>query len=217
VTFGVVCLACGCTGSLAAEEDPLPLPERTPRTAGEEIVTDASAPEASDAGAEAGDAAVDAARPLRVFVTSTTHPATFGGVVAADQICAARAMQANLTGTYRAWVSTALVDARDRVTSNGPWHLVDGTLVAETKAVLVSGTLRHGIDRDQNGAVPPLVEDRVWTGTLGNGRYSGASCNGWTVTAGGGSVGEAEQQDDDWTALVNEPCSLVNRLYCFEL
>src|SRR5690606_4557544 len=91
------------------------------------------------------DAAVppDAAVPTNlVFVTSTTHePASLGGLAGGDAICAARAEAAGLPGTYVAWLSTATVDARDRLGSARGWRRVDGEPFADTVEDLASGKI----------------------------------------------------------------------------
>jgi hypothetical protein len=51
----------------------------------------------------------------RTFVTSTLQLGTFGGLAGGDAICQARADAATLGGTWRAWLSTSTVDARDRI------------------------------------------------------------------------------------------------------
>ena len=108
-------------------------------------------------------------------------------------------------------------DAVDHITSNGPWHLVSGEVVAASKAALTSGALAHLVDKDEKGATPPAAEDRAWTATGANGRYVGPDCAQWTG-GGSGLVGEARNDNAGaWTDLVAEACSEANRIYCFEL
>jgi hypothetical protein len=64
--------------------------------------------------------------PNIVFVTSTPHNASLGGLAGADNICAGRAQAAGLAGTYRAWLSTSTVDAKDRLGSASGWVRPDG-------------------------------------------------------------------------------------------
>jgi hypothetical protein len=96
---------------------------------------------------------------------------------------------------------------------------VNGTLIAQSKAELVSGSLRSPINRTENGSIPPDTDDRAWTGTLGNGTQGMYTCGGWTSASSnaGGVAGEAVHMNGQWTALIAEPCSFANRLYCFEL
>jgi hypothetical protein len=68
-----------------------------------------------------------------VFVTSSAHaPIELGpDLGAADAICAARATEANLPGTYVAWLSTSTRQARDRLAGARGWVRVDGRPVAD--------------------------------------------------------------------------------------
>jgi len=195
------------------------LPERT--TPADASVADSGVPKPtpSDASTDAAlsDAADAAKTSLRAFVSSTTPTGNLGGVAGADALCNQLATASKLGGTYRAWVSVSGADAVDHITSNGPWHLVSGEIVAASKAVLTSGTLAHLVDKDEMGATPPAAEDRAWTATGANGRYAGPDCAQWTG-GGSGLVGEARNNNAGaWTGLVAEACSEVNRIYCFEL
>lgn len=157
--------------------------------------------------------------PLKAFVSSTLTTGNIGGLAGADALCNNAAKAAGLAGTYTAWLSTAGVNAIDRITADGPWQLVNGTEIAKTKADLVKGgqaALPQRFDKDEKGNTPPAEEDRVWTATAPNGTFSQGDCNGWTSAAGSGLVGEAAQTDGDWTALENESCTEVNRVYCLQ-
>lgn len=172
------------------------------------IFPDAGAPSEAGTGEPGG--------PLKAFVSSTLTTGNIGGLTGADDLCNKAAAAAGLPGKYTAWLSTTTVDAIDRITANGPWHLVNGTEVAKDKADLVKGTLAKRFDKDEKGNTPPPEEDRVWTGTGPNGRFSSSDCNGWGGTGGKGLVGEAEQTNGGWTSLVEESCTEVNRVYCLQ-
>lgn len=204
------------------DDDGLAAPDRTIRDAedaggedtppGDDPDTDTLPNDPADAGA--GDAAD--AGPLKAFVSSETPTGNLGGVAGADALCNKLAQAAGLQGTFVAWVSTAQVDAIDRITSAGPWQRVDGQVVAQTKAQLATGQLTTPLRLDEKGKQPPVDEDRVWTATSGNGTYVGGSdCGGWTGS-GNGRVGEAEHSGSNWTSLVDEACTEVNRVYCFQ-
>lgn len=170
-----------------------------------------------DAGAPL-DASADAAPkgPLKAFVSSTLVTGNLGGVAGADAICNKAAKDAGLPGTFIAWISTSQVNAIDRVTGSGPWQLVNGTEVFKTKADLTKGSLAAAFRRDEKNAQPPLDEDRVWTGTNAAGTVATHTCNDWGGTGGSGRVGEAEQTNNGWTALTDEACTEVNRVYCLQ-
>jgi len=154
--------------------------------------------------------------PLKAFVSSTLTSGNIGGLTGADALCTNAAKAAGLPGTYRAWLSTTAVNAIDRVTADGPWQLVNGTEIAKTKADLAKGSLAQRFDKDEKGNTPPPAEDRVWTATGPDGTFSAGDCNAWGGTGGQGLVGESEQTDGDWTALTNEACTEVNRVYCLQ-
>ena len=203
-------------------EDPsTSLPDRTPSLptsdsggGGDTGFVD-SGPQDAQADQQDGMAA-DANRTLHVFVSSAVISGALGGVAGADLKCNTLAIAAGLKGTYRAWISVAGTNAADRITSNGPWYLIGGQLVASTKAELVSGTLKHGIDYDEKNVHAPAAEDRVWTGTAPNGTFDGPECGVWSG-AGQARVGEGEFSDGRWSSSTIEACGQVNRVYCFEL
>jgi hypothetical protein len=161
-----------------------------------------------------GDAGVDAARPLIVFVTSLTTTGNAGGLAGADIKCNDHARNAGLSGTWVAWLSAQNgPHAIDRVTSAGPWHLRSGEMVAANKAGLTSGALLHAIDRDEKGLA--IAAGRVWTGSGINGRYNDNDCDRWT-TGNEGRVGNSGAMNQGWTTTGVDGCNNTGRLYCFE-
>src|SRR5207245_9449153 len=101
----------------------------------------------------------------RAFITSSAFTADFGGAGAGDTACQNLANAAGLGGTWMAWVSDSNSSPSARFSrATVPYRLLDGTRVAASYAALASGTLEHGIDRDQRGTVWPTRE--VWTATL---------------------------------------------------
>ena len=123
-----------------------------------------------------------------VFITSTSlDGGNLGGLAGADTHCAALADAADLPSrTWRAYLSTKQENARDRIGS-GPWHNVQGTLVARhlddlhfsnmqfTKANVLNerGNVMKGGGDDPN-------EHDILTGSNGDGTFSGNSCEDWT-------------------------------------
>lgn len=211
-------------GDLGAAEPETNLPNRKNKTDEEQSSsqTDPSkTPSNGDSGpaTTTGDGGGDGGvtvGPKRAFVSSTLVTGNIGGVAGADAICNNAAKAAGLPGSYVAWISTQNTNAIDRVVANGPWQLVDGTEIAASKAALAGGNLPKQFNKDEKGNVLPAAEDRVWTGTGPNGMFNSADCNGWGGTAGGGLVGEAEQRNGNWTSLINEACTEVNRVYCLQ-
>lgn len=236
MTFAVVLFGAGCnmlTGAsdvsflspAAADDEPDgALATPTPREdGGTRTNADTGTTVVVDAGVQ--DTGVDAAYtgPLRAFVTDGTWTGNLGGLAGADQRCAAAALAASLGGSGRwvAWLSTANDNVRavDRVTSDGPWELVNGDILANSKADLTDGDLQRAPRRTEKNEVINQVNDRVWTGTKGDGTPAQYDCALWTSGGGGsaGHVGEANNQGGGWTLADVETCNNVNRLYCFEL
>jgi hypothetical protein len=176
----------------------------------------------ADPGRDAGkpsDAGVDAS-PSRVFVLSRTVRGDLNGVGEADQLCTASARDADLDGEWVAWLSSGARTARDRVTSPGPFVLVDGTRVSATKAQLTGGTLEHAIDLDERRK-PVSNDTTVWTGTRADGTSSGfgETCMDWnpsTPSIAQGRTGSVRATDGGWTQGALAQCSNLARVYCFE-
>lgn len=190
------------------------------RDAGPAAPPDARAP--ADAGYVEAEA--DAPRgPLRAFVTSETWSGNLGGLAGADLKCKLAAEAAGLggTGVWIAWASTNSdnVRALDRLTSEGPWHLVDGTVLAATKADVVDGVMSPALRRTELNQAIDAVNDRTWTGTRADGASAQYDCARWMSGNGNsaGTVGEANQSNGTWSNLGPESCNNLNRLYCFEL
>jgi hypothetical protein len=98
--------------------------------------------------------------------------------------------------------------------------LVDGTPVANSRAELASGTLRHAINLTESGAAGTSNPGQVWTNALPSGEAAGTAsghCAGWTSEAGGsGNTGEATSVTQSWTTGTSAACSEYRRLYCFQ-
>jgi hypothetical protein len=150
-----------------------------------------------------------------------------------------------LSGTYKAWISTGNVDARQRLShSTTPYALVDGTVVAKDWTQLTSGSLQHAIDQNESGRAPSVgtgcnspapaqlgsTSVPVWTNTFGNGTYDSSllDCAEWSLDVPiqyiGAVWGDATQTDETWTKACvafptdagPSPCSETAALYCIE-
>lgn len=215
---GVVLLLLGAcaTPDLGPEDETVALPDR----AGPIDPGDAARPDTNRPDTALPDASTDAdAGPLglRVFVSSTTSKANFGGMAGADLVCKALATAAGLGGNWAAWLSNnggLGPQAIDHVTSLGPWRLVSGEVVADTKVGLMSGTLKHAIDHDEKGVL--VAPGRAWTGTGPNGQYSTNDCDKWT-NGSDGRVGATDAVDGTWTSVSVDGCGNLRHLYCFQL
>ncbi|MBI3770755.1 MAG: DUF1554 domain-containing protein [Deltaproteobacteria bacterium] len=157
----------------------------------------------------------------RVFVTSTGYNGNVGGLAGADQKCRDRAVAAGLGGTWRAWLSTSSVNAKDRVLDT-TYRTLDGRLVATNKADLTDGAITSLIDVDEFGAPAGVY---VWTGTRTNGTvYSSNTCLDWTSASEDtfGGFGLSDYGVTSWTHWnididpVAECAISTLGLYCFE-
>ena len=148
------------------------------------------------------------------FITSTGGPAggdlrantaDADGLAGADALCRAKAIAAvpaAATRTWRAYLSTATVNARDRI-GTGPWFNKDGVMVASSVANLhdaAANNIRKTTALDETGAVVngagdnPNVHDII-TGSLANGMAAANHCNNWTSSAATGVTAQTGHHD----------------------
>jgi hypothetical protein len=107
----------------------------------------------------------------------------FGGLEGADALCDELATAVGQGDrTWRAFLSTADVDARDRI-GDGPWQGSDGVVLARSLAELFTLGIPSPARalRDENGvAIPSSIHDVV-TGTDQSGiGLDGLTCADWT-------------------------------------
>jgi hypothetical protein len=173
--------------------------------------------------------------PCTVFMAAVNTGFTgaqIGGLDGGDAKCqaAADASTANLTGTFRAWLSAGSETPETRfsnIAKAGPYRLVPNNFdggnppptVAENFADLFSCgggiCLNNAINRDENG-VAQGGNPGVWTGTLATGNASADTCSGWTSTAGNGLLGSGTSNTTTWSESVQGACNLAFPIYCFE-
>ncbi len=162
-----------------------------------------------------------------VFVTSTAFNGNLGGLAGADAKCNAEASAVPLPGTYTAWLSDSLTDARDRVTqASMPYVRTDGVKVADDFADIVNvvcapNCLQNAILVDQFQNTPNT--STVWTATdpAGVKYLVSGTCSDWTSNAGGGAGGGAGLSNfanQFWTRAGVAGCIQENwaHLYCFQ-
>ena len=162
-----------------------------------------------------------------VFVTAEPVNAKFGGVAAADQLCAEQAAAAGLPGTFLAWLSVRSTHPRGRFSeSTVPYTLPDGTQVAADWEALLADGPSAPIDMTAAGGRAGGPDDtRVWTGTDRDGRaesFNSAStyCMDWSrnVIEESVVVGFLRKRGKpgDWTLGNLVPCTGDGYLYCFQ-
>ena len=162
-----------------------------------------------------------------VFVTSTTGTGNlaswtgsggFAGLTGADNVCRARALVGDLPepDSFVAWLSTSAVDAKDRITTDGPFRRVDGPMIASSKADLLDGLLATSLAVTELGTYLP--GPNAYTGTSIAGVDTGANCTNWTNDAinVGATFGQASLASNNWTTYFQTAsCDTPNHLYCF--
>ncbi|MCC6847898.1 MAG: hypothetical protein IT294_05305 [Deltaproteobacteria bacterium] len=161
----------------------------------------------------------------RAFVTSTLQKGDFGGVAAADAICAARAAAASLPGSWVAWLSTSGVNAMTRLGAAQGFVRVDGKPFANAVSDILANEIYSPLRLDENGvdvsinAAPTSSALTVWTGTTKDGVVAMTTCGDWTSMDGSadGNVGRATGGPVAWTARSNAGCDTARRLYCFQI
>lgn len=135
---------------------------------------------------------------MSFFITSvgSGKGADLGGLDGADAHCGRLAEAAGVTGkTWRAYLSTDQVNARDRIGS-GPWFNAKGVKIADDVASLHSDA--NGINKEtgltEKGEVVKGRGDQpnehdILTGTKADGTVDGANtCSNWTTSGAEGAA-----------------------------
>lgn len=137
--------------------------------------------------------AQNAAPNMSFFVTSSNpgNGGNLGGLAGADAYCDQLATAVGRGDrTWRAYLSTNTVDARDRI-GDGPWFNVHGVMIAESVADLHSDgnniTAETALNEQGGspgylgGAQPPNpLQHDMMTGSNEDGTANTATCNNWT-------------------------------------
>jgi hypothetical protein len=159
----------------------------------------------------------------RVFVTADSFgPAMIDNAGTANALCQQSALLGSLGGSWQAWVSDDLVDAKDNVTGPGPWVRLDGAPVFTSHAELTGmpGTPENPITIAEDMSTPPVL-DRVWTGTQNGGvasEFCSIAGNDWVNDGGIKGTAGVVGQINNWTDTVPSlACNGNHHLYCFEL
>lgn len=135
---------------------------------------------------------------MSFFITSvgSGKGADLGGLDGADAHCGQLAEAAGVTGkTWRAYLSTDQVNARDRIGS-GPWFNAKGVKIADDVASLHSDA--NGINKEtgltEKGEVVKGRGDQpnehdILTGTRADGTVDGTNtCSNWTTSGAEGAA-----------------------------
>jgi hypothetical protein len=135
---------------------------------------------------------------MSFFITSRGpgDGANLGGLAGADAHCQQLAESAGVTGkTWRAYLSTASENARDRIGS-GPWHNAKGEAIAtsveelhgEANRISKETGLTEKGDMVKGRGDEPNMHD-ILTGSTPEGNVTqGQTCNDWTSNGEGGAT-----------------------------
>ncbi len=158
--------------------------------------------------------------PNYMFVTSGTKVGSMLGTISeADQLCSDSATVGGLAGSYRAWVSTASTNAKDRLVIPGTstqargWIRPDGRPFADSVADITAGKTFYPPRISEAGIDIFLDGEVAYTGTTSMGVATGSDCasGGSTVTVGMFDGGGAA-----WTDAARVlSCSNLFHVYCF--
>jgi hypothetical protein len=164
----------------------------------------------------------------KIFVTSVSGSGNLytwadsgglTGIAAGNHICQARASAAGFANAahFKAWLSDSTIDARDRITSDGPWVRLDGVKVADNKADLIDGKLFTAISMTETNVYGGYL---AFTGTYNTGTKAFSHCSNWTssVSTDDGYRGLASDAGNNWSYFDSyHACGITSsRLYCIE-
>lgn len=148
----------------------------------------------------------------RVFVTSTLQGGALTQTAAvADAFCAQKASAAGLAGSYIAWYSDPSSNAIDRLTSDGIWARLDGTVVATSLADLTDGSITAPISINDLGVT---VVSAVGTNTFNTGLLNPNSCAGSSPTFG--DIGRSGTITNWSSGGGTVGCTAFLRYFCFQ-
>lgn len=164
----------------------------------------------------------------RVFVTSTTYNGNLGGLGGADVKCQIAANNAQLGGTWRAWISDNSTSASARLAhSHVQYKLLDGTIIAYKFDDFINSNIPARINITENKTIKTTF---VWTNTKRDGTIAsqsnsfqnGGHCINWTSTTDSlsilGVIGNSDGLlwQSRWTWDGSQTCGQQAALYCFE-
>jgi hypothetical protein len=154
------------------------------------------------------------AQPGRNAFVSRTKVTGSIGLSGADMVCQTEANAAQLTGMYRAYLTTATAPADGRFSTTGlPWRRVDGVLLTAMASQLFGSTPQDPWDtfiaRYADGTE---TNERAWTGTTLE------NCVGWTSASNSinGQFGSTHSTRRGRLASTPSPCNSPRVLLCFE-
>ncbi len=150
-----------------------------------------------------------------MFVTSQTFLGNMGADAGVDRLCQVSAEAAELSGTWKAVISTVSGHARTRVGIHGAVYNMVGEKLADSASDFWDGELENAVGHDEFGSDRPVM---VWTGSRasGEGYATGEHCLSW-MSSGEltvGSVGLSYRRTAEWMEFNAMPCDNSASLYC---
>lgn len=157
-----------------------------------------------------------------VFITTGTYDGNLGGLTGADDTCNSVASAAGLSGSWKAILSDATTDIKDRLTIVGAIYntrsagLGGPQLVANDASDLWDGSISAQIAYNQTGS---STTGRAWTASTSAGVKQSVSCVSWSsndssISAKTGSTGVLTSY---WIASASGGpymCNSLQHLYC---
>ncbi len=143
---------------------------------------------------------------LKAFETANNYVGNFGGLTSADSICQSEAATLGYAGTYKAILSDATTNAKDRLTLSYP------IVRASDASVIDSASIWNG---SLNGS--SIGANFTWTGTNSDGTKHANTCSSWTTTSGTGRRGDGWlKTSPSWISSTDYGCSNSSRIYCIQ-
>ena len=148
-----------------------------------------------------------------------------GGLEAADFICNKLAHDKDLTGNFRAWLSSSLVNARGRfsVTNLPVYNASNNQLLLNSINELTQCPNSSAGTNCLQSAFYSKTDQYAWTNTRTDGYINGNnisySCDNWTTAVDyyEGLGGWTDHVGFQWTnAVYRKRCNTLNSLYCIE-
>lgn len=173
------------------------------------------------------DCSIECHKPKLIFLSDDyIGKPDFGGIEIADQFCQDEAIQWNISGTFKAWLSddNPIKDPLIRFDNTGfkGWYkLLSGLPIAKEWTGL-QGPLLNPINITATGN-KDLITTKVWTNTKPDGKrkLNTSSCANW-MSLDDNAVGSGNPQftTDNWTDAGTTNCNGntgPGKIYCFQI
>jgi len=173
--------------------------------------------------------------PRTIFLTSTKHNGSLGGLDGADAVCQAAADNASLNGTFKAWLADDTGSPSSRHTRYAvDYQLPGGTTVASSWLDLANNELQNPIDEDELGNIidpdPTTDSENDPFGNVAKGGNldptalinvtTPAHCSNWTTSTSSHDnaswIGDITTVSPDWMSRRFFRCHVPKRLICVE-